>query len=318
MNSDQYHRGLHRFACATPIVALVTVIAGALVTSKRAGMAFRDWPSSDGHFMLTYPWLRDFATNWDKFLEHGHRLAGATIGLWVILLLCWLLKSESRRWVKWAGGLVLLSVVAQGLLGGMRVRLDAQTLAMLHGGLAACVLSLMAVLATVLSRNWLQAKDRFADVDVGLAKPMAALIVCLLAMQFLLGGLIRHMGTGLHEHLVMGIASLVLIVANAFLTRGSASNWIARSGWLLLSVALLQVALGAGAWVVKYGFAATGFVATADSIGQVAFRTAHTVVGILLFMTAVVHAVRVLRVDAVSEYVQGPILSQAAAPGGVA
>lgn len=318
MTNHQYHRRLHRFAIATPVVALVTVIAGALVTSRRAGMAFRDWPSSDGHFMLSYPWLRDFATNWDKFLEHGHRLAGATIGFWSIILFCWLLKSESRRWVKWTGGLVLLSVIAQGLLGGMRVRLDAQTLAMLHGGLAACVLSLMAFLATVLGRSWMEASERDRQADVGLVKPMAGLIVGLLAMQYLLGGLIRHMGTGLHEHLVMGIAALVLILANVFVTRRCRSNWVARTGRLLLVVALLQVALGACAWVVKYGFATTGFVATADSIQQVVFRTAHTVVGILLFMTAVVHFVRVLRVDAVSEYSDQPILSQAAATGGIA
>ena len=75
-------------------------------------------------------------------------------------------------------------------------------------------------------------------------------------------------------------------------------RWLRRSGWTLLGVGLLQVVLGAGAWVTKYGFATFGYVAVADSIAQVGHRTAHTVVGMILFATAVVHAVRVLRIDA--------------------
>jgi hypothetical protein len=66
---------------------------------------------------------------------------------------------------------------------------------------------------------------------------------------------------------------------------------------MLLGIVLLQVGLGAAAWVTKFGFERTGYVAIADSIQQIGFRTAHTVVGIVVFMTAVVHAVRVLRVE---------------------
>ena len=79
IKASPYSAFRHRFAAATVSVTLVTLVAGALVTSKNAGMAFRDWPTSDGHFMVTYPWLADFARDWDKFLEHGHRLAGMLI-----------------------------------------------------------------------------------------------------------------------------------------------------------------------------------------------------------------------------------------------
>ena len=68
--------------------------------------------------------------------------------------------------------------------------------------------------------------------------------------------------------------------------------------------------------MAKYGFPSAGYVAVADSIHQVFARTAHTVLGILLFMTAVVHAVRVLRVDAVSTRETEPILARAGAIAG--
>ena len=57
MPTNQYQPWLHRIALATPLIALVTVIAGALVTSKNAGMAFRDWPTSDGYSMVCQSWI---------------------------------------------------------------------------------------------------------------------------------------------------------------------------------------------------------------------------------------------------------------------
>lgn len=305
MNPSTYNPWLHRLALSTVCVALVTLVAGALVTSKNAGMAFRDWPTSDGHNMLTYPWLADFARDWDKFLEHGHRLAGMLIGIWSIALVTLVTKHESRQWVKLASVGVLVGVILQGVLGGFRVWFDERGLAMLHGAFAACVFSLMAVVATSLSRLWREASEAFRNQTVGAVKVMALGTVALLGVQYLLGGLIRHQGTGLHEHLGLGILALLAVVANTVVAHRSGISWLRRSGWMLMVMVLLQVGLGGAAWVTKFGFGATGYVAVADSIQQVGFRTAHTVVGILVFMTSVVHAARVLRVDHASRLTHG-------------
>lgn len=302
MQTSHYNPWLHRFAVSTVCVAMTTLVAGALVTSKNAGMAFRDWPTSDGQNMLTYPWLADFARDWDKFLEHGHRLAGMLIGVWSIALVWLVTRSEPRRWVRLAAVGVLCGVIAQGVLGGFRVWFDERGLAMLHGAFAACVFSLMAVVATALSRTWLQASQTFAHASVAGTKMMALATVVLLAGQYLLGGLIRHQGTGLHEHLGIGILALLVVIINAVVAQRSGVGWLRTSGWMLLGIVLLQVSLGGAAWVTKFGFGATGYVAVADSIQQIAFRTAHTVVGIVVFMMAVVHAVRVLRVEWVSRH----------------
>ena len=151
--SERYRPLLFWLAVATAATALLPIVAGALVTTLDAGMAFRDWPTSDGQGMLSYPWLHSAG---DKFIEHGHRLAGIVIGCVSIVFAAsaWLL--EPRRWVRWCALGVLLAVVAQGLLGGGRVLADARLFAMVHGAFAAAVFAFMSSMALVLSRSWIE------------------------------------------------------------------------------------------------------------------------------------------------------------------
>lgn len=295
MSASRYQPWLHRLALSTACVAMVTVVFGALTTSKNAGMAFENWPNSDEYTMVTYPWLRDFGRNWNKFLEHGHRLAGMLIGMWSIALVMVTFRLESRRWVRGLSIAILLGVICQGILGGYRVLLDERGLAMLHGAFAALVFSLMATMAVVTSQGWLNAAES-KGAGVGLLKALAMATVGLLAVQYLLGGFIRHRGTGLHEHLGMGIVAYMMVWVNAIVVQRCSHVWLRRSAWTLVALTTAQVLLGVGAWFFKYGFAPLGIVAVAESVQQLLMRTVHTVFGILVFMTAVVHAVRVVRV----------------------
>src|SRR5262245_45346498 len=133
MTSSEYHPWVHRVAGWTAVVALLPITVGALVTTLKAGMAFFDWPTSDGSHIFLYPFLNMMFTAFDKFIEHSHRLAGALIGLVSINLLVVVWSREPRRWVKLMAALVLLGVIVQGLLGGGRVRLDESVLALVHG-----------------------------------------------------------------------------------------------------------------------------------------------------------------------------------------
>jgi cytochrome c oxidase assembly protein subunit 15 len=320
MTSPSYQRRLHWFAISTVLVLMTTLSAGALVTSKNAGMAFRDWPTSDGQPMLSYPWFQDFASNWDKFLEHGHRLAGVLIGCWVIALVGIVHWFEERSWVKLLTIGLLMAVITQGVLGGFRVWLDERGLAMVHGFFAACVTALLATIVTVLSRGWYLAAGDKPPVDLGLATPLAVVTLALITVQYLLGGAIRHHHTGLHEHLGLGILSAVAAIANAVVAWRTGVRWIRASANGLLAAVLFQVVLGAGTWVHKWGFAPTGYVATADSIGAVAMRSVHMVFGVLVFASAVVHTVRVLRVASLAKSAEPQPLFAARLPqqGGAA
>lgn len=60
---------------------MVLLCFGALVTTYEAAMAVPDWPATYGHNMFLFPWAEWVWGPWDLFLEHGHRLLGAFVGL---------------------------------------------------------------------------------------------------------------------------------------------------------------------------------------------------------------------------------------------
>ena len=72
-------------------------------------------------------------------------------------------------------------------------------------------------------------------------------------------------------------------------------------------VALCQIVLGGAAWVTKFGLPSVGYVAVQRSPLQIAVRTSHTVVGMLLLMTSVILLFRVLRVASTLRVAQRPI-----------
>ena len=302
----EYQPLLYRMAVVTTGVALLPIVIGAIVTTAGAGMAFADWPTSDGHSMFFYPWLQSAG---DKFLEHGHRLAGIAIGLSSILLAVVLWMKERRRWVKLAGCLVLFGVILQGILGGMRVLTVDKGLALVHGSFAALVFSLMAVVALVTSRSWKYAEfeQNTGDCSVSHLRPLAIMIPFVIFGQYVLGGLLRHLGRSLHEHIAVAILVLLFVSATAFLTHRAGVSWLKRPAYLLLGIVLVQICLGMFTFVTKYGFTPSGYVAVQGSIPQTISRTVHTIVGMLVLMTSVIYSLRVFRLNAVShQYIEAP------------
>jgi cytochrome c oxidase assembly protein subunit 15 len=307
MRTEGYRPLLFGLAVATAATALLPIVVGAVVTTLDAGMAFPDWPTSDGHGMLSYPWLRSAG---DKFIEHGHRLAGIVIGCTSIVFAAATWSLESRRWVRYAALLVLLAVVAQGLLGGGRVLADARRLAMFHGAFAATVFALMCSMVLVLSRSWLRPPleaGRDSLVEPGALSPRrlallrvsAAVTVPAILVQYALGGLIRHLGTALFEHVGMAAVVLACVLLTVFAAGRTHCRWLSRPAWLMGFIALGQLALGAGAWITKYGLASIGYVAVQQAPLQVIVRTSHTVVAMLLLASAVVLLLRALRAESI-------------------
>jgi hypothetical protein len=86
---DRLLFGLCLFALGWSVLVLQ---AGGFTTSIRAGMAFLDWPLSNGS--VNPPgWLTEI----DKFAEHSHRLAAAGLGLLAIVIAVAHRLRESRR-----------------------------------------------------------------------------------------------------------------------------------------------------------------------------------------------------------------------------
>jgi len=244
--------------------------------------------------MFAYPW---FGSAIDKFTEHGHRLAGITIGCFSIVLAAWAWKSEPRRWVCWLATAVLGGVILQGLLGGGRVLANDPRMALVHGQFAACVLALMGTLALVTSRGWQGVTGQHPPSPSTRLKTLAWALPAVLLVQSALGGWIRHLGGGLLEHVGFALVVLVLGACVIVLAVRHGAHWLKSNALILALVLLLQLGLGAAAWVTRFGWPDSHYVAVQGAPLQVAIRTTHAVTGQLLLLASVTLAIRILRLD---------------------
>jgi cytochrome c oxidase assembly protein subunit 15 len=187
------------FAAFGAAWVFVLLALGAFTTTIGAGMAFPDWPLSNGSINPD-GWLTDIA----MFAEHSHRLSGTTMGLIAIGLAVALHRTESRRWLRQLGWWGLAIVIVQGLIGGQRVKLDAmsvpgfdmtlgQMLRVPHGVLAQLYVCLLIAIAVSCSRGWI---ERSAPVGTRV-KQLSLLCVALLLVQLTVAVFMRHNNAGL-------------------------------------------------------------------------------------------------------------------------
>lgn len=177
--------------------------AGGFTTSIRAGMAFLDWPLSNGSINPD-GWLE----NDDMMAEHSHRLLGMVMGLLSIALCIGAFATRARRQIRKLGIALVVLVVIQGLLGGLRVKLDAlnlnidhnlfaQSFAVAHGTLAQLFLCSLVAFAVMNSRSWIERNAGFASKP---KPPIVAIgiIACFaVVLQLLIGAVMRHSYAGL-------------------------------------------------------------------------------------------------------------------------
>ena len=198
-------------------------MVGALVTTLDAGMAFSDWPTSDGQGMLSYPWLQSAG---DKFVEHGHRLAGIIIGCVSIVFAVAVWFLEPRRWVRCCALGVLLGRDRAGNAGrrpGARRRAAHRHVPRRVRRGRVC---LHGVDGPVLSRSWSEPPRVPAGTVPLSVKVLSILTPLVILVQYSLGGLVRHLGRALYEHVGMAVVVLfcvaaTLVVAHRTSARGS-------------------------------------------------------------------------------------------------
>lgn len=193
MNRSESNPWLSHYAALTALATLGLICLGGLVTSHEAGLAVPDWPTTYGYNMFFFP-----VSRWTGgiFYEHTHRLWASLVGLLTVALSVWLWLKESRPWLRWLGVLAVFLVVAQGVLGGLRVVALKDEIGIFHGTLAQMFLVLLAGIALWTSRWWREAAldgrpdyPRLRNVFFAIS----ALVLCQLA----LGATMRHQHAGL-------------------------------------------------------------------------------------------------------------------------
>jgi heme a synthase len=192
--SDVPKRLLHWYAIFVAAGVLILICSGGLVTSHGAGMAVPDWPNSFGYNMFLFP-----VSRWvgGVFFEHTHRLIASGVGLLTVLLFVLAVMIEDRRWVKRLIGIAVVTVVVQGVLGGLRVTEHNAVLGFFHGCLAQGFFCLVATVALVTSRFWRRIKHASNERDVRRLRDWTIIITVMLFIQLGLGASMRHSHTGL-------------------------------------------------------------------------------------------------------------------------
>src|SRR5918996_3586964 len=138
----------HRLALTTVAATVVLILFGGLVTNTGAALAVPDWPTTFGHMMFVYPWSEMVG---GIFYEHSHRLLGAVVGLLTLALAAALWREGGRLRV--LGLVMVAAVITQGVLGGLRVVLLKETLAIVHGCLAQAFFALAVAVALLTSTS---------------------------------------------------------------------------------------------------------------------------------------------------------------------
>jgi cytochrome c oxidase assembly protein subunit 15 len=189
------------------------------------------------------------------FYEHSHRLIGALVGLLTLVLAITLWRVEQRRWVRWLGALALAAVVVQGVLGGLRVVLVAEQLALLHGALAQTFLGLTASLALFTSRAWRSQAFRLPGEFAGRLRGWTLFVTVAIYLQIILGAVVTHTDTGLGVH--VGVAVLLSVLVPLLTQRicSRLDDWpeLVRPARFLRLFWILQLILGLGSYAMRLG-----------------------------------------------------------------
>ena len=271
----------HRFALMTAAATLPLLFIGGLVTSMGAGLAVPDWPTTFGYNMFTYPWSKMVG---GIFYEHSHRLFGSLVGFLTIVLALSLWRLESRTWLRWLGVVALGAVIFQGALGGLRVVLLEQNLAILHACFAQMFFAFAASIALFTSPEWSERSEKKISADAERIQRLGVLTIGFLLLQLILGAFVRHRGefVGLHIGVAFLVALHTLLLANRLCRYHTDKPFLAQSANRLRLLLIVQLALGLGAFLAK--FTTSGMFLNPY---LVLLATSHVVVGALMLATSV-------------------------------
>jgi cytochrome c oxidase assembly protein subunit 15 len=313
----------HRWAVVLACATFPLVWVGGLVTTTDSGMAVPDWPTTYGYNLFLYPLSTWVAGPWDVFVEHGHRLLGALVGMLTIGLVVVVCRTDQRNWLRWLAVAALLLVIAQGLLGGMRVIFNERSLAMFHGTTGPLFFALTIAMAVFTSRLWQkisppsQGGVRGGSAAITHSAPICvlAIVTCILVyLQIILGAVLRHVpvdsepatfALAVRFHLFMAAVVALHIVALVGIVQFRARPFkpLAGLAWTLAGLLVLQLALGAGTWIIK--FAAPSWApawATLNAFPvaeggwlQTHVITAHVAIGSLMLATSLALALYAVR-----------------------
>src|ERR1041385_4896136 len=295
VTNSAMNKGLNRFALLVACATFFLIIAGALVTSHDAGLATSDWPLSNGQ---VFPKMVG-----NLFWEHGHRMVATTVGILTIVLMVYILAKEKRSWVRKLGIFALLAVIAQGLLGGLTVKLMLPlAVSAAHATLAQLFFCTTVSLAVFTSRSWIEARPIEEEKGMLPLRYLCSAALVTIFLQLIIGATLRHSATW-DQHLpvelilahVGGAFAVTLALGSAALTtlrRHRGEKFLTRPAMIALSLLVVQLFLGVATYLVRE--ASPGDPQPLNPM--ISVTVAHVACGALVFVSTIVLTLRTYRV----------------------
>jgi len=288
------NRGLNRFALLVASATFFLIIAGALVTSNDAGLATNDWPLSNGQ---VFPKMVG-----NLFWEHGHRMVATTVGILTIVLTIYLFVKEKRRWVRRLGLFALFMVIAQGLLGGLTVKLMLPlAVSSAHATLAQLFFCTTISLAVFTSGSWIQASTTLEEKGTVPVRYLCTAALVTIFFQLILGATLRHSATWDQQlplelvlaHIGGALAVTIMLgsAASTVLRRYKGEKFLTLPASIALALLIVQLFLGVAAYLTR--------LASPNDPQplhpMIGITVAHVACGALVFATTIVLTLRVFR-----------------------
>lgn len=255
---------------------IVVVVMGAMTTSTGSGLAFTDWPLSDGELIPE----RSYKTL-AGFLEHFHRVP-AGIAVLIALALAFALRRYPVPARPWAvAGAVL--IVVQAVIGGVGVLKGLPLLSStLHGLLAQITVAACAITAYLLSGRYARTVPT-EDPMARVVRKWTVIALVMIIFQTLLGAITRHTTNGSEHALWSHVANAFLVFLVIIVTLGTASRLApipgvkGLCGWCMGAL-MFQVVLGFVALLVRRGKDPENI----EYLWRASLISSHVLLGILL------------------------------------
>lgn len=287
------HAGPFRFCVAILVVVVITILKGALTTSTGSGLAYLDWPLSDGQLMPESSY-----TTLPGFFEHFHRLVAASAGLMALWLAIWLQfwrrGTPAARFTAWFGGTLIL---IQAIIGGVGVLKGLPALtSVTHGTLAQLTLATFGCLAYLLSDRYGRTPVA-SEVPTGSGRKLAVMGVAILVIQTVVGAVARHTNNShaLWTHVGNAFVVFVVVAISTAFAVGKIGSTPGIKGLArtIVTLMLLQIVLGFIALLVRNAAGKTP--ENVANLGTATLISFHVLLGAILTVLAATLAAHVFR-----------------------
>lgn len=286
-------RGPFRLAVAMLVVTTVTILKGAMTTSTGSGLAYADWPLSNGQLMPESSY-----TTIPGFLEHFHRLFASAAGLIALALAIWLsvarVGDRCVRRCAWFGGCMVL---LQGVVGGTGVLASLPALtSVTHGTLAQLTLAMFAWIAYQLSDRY-RSTEPLREVAPGTGRKLMLFALAILVVQTVLGAVARHTNSphALWTHVANAfVVFVVATIATAFAVgRLRAVPGVPALTRAIVLSMMVQIVLGFVVLAIRNP--AGKRPENVEDLGTAAVISVHVLLGALLTVLVATLAAHVFR-----------------------